>query len=972
MGAGHVRCPAYAYFYTFLDFPGGACVTPSKRSLPPVERTQGTARMTTSKTHLKLRWFGAASATALTFAMAPAFAQTAAVADYRIEAQPLQKALVKFSEQSRKAVVAPTELLAGRKSSPVGGQYTAADALDALLAGSGLAAQVHENGAVTLVAARQTETLPGSGPLPSPQSAPEPEEPQTPAAAARATPEVVIVTGTRGEPRTVTDSPTPIDVFSSEDLEQGSQTGVFESMRYLVPSFNLPTRAGGGTATVIATGGLRGLNPDHTLVLVNGKRRHKTALINSVSALYNGAAGVDLNMIPASAIERIEVLRDGAAAQYGSDAIAGVINIILKEESEGGQLQVSAGENFDRSDGEYLTASANQGVALGEDGFATLSYSFMDRNASNRAVPVANSVRLYPLVGGQPDPREATIDRMVTQNYGGFPQTSHIFGANTGYELGNGVELYAFGTYGSRTSVLDWSYRAPNNAAAVPQIYPNGYRPRLTIYEDDYEVAAGVKADIAGWTVDVSSNYGADITDWENDNGLNTSLGVLSPTHFEVGRLISSEWSNSVDVTKPFDLASAGELQVSFGAQHRLEAFKVEQGDAASWAGVGAQATPGFRPDDETDISRNNYNAYGELGWTPSDQFFVGAALRYESFDDDAGDELIYKLTGRYDPFEWLGLRASFNTGFRAPTMAQIGYSSTTSQFRDIDGDGVTELVLLKNLPVNSAAAVALGSTPLVPETSENFSAGFVATPFSNFSLTVDAYQINVDDRIAVTTLFSPLDTRASAVPGRTIGQQIQAILVADGLSPEISGQYYTNAIDTETKGIDVVATYKLYTDYLGDFDFSLGYNKNETEIVGIIDNPPELDALGNIEIFDRGKQGALTVSIPDSKISTNVGWKFGDFGLDVRATRFGSYTSVNATNAASDYDVDPEWIADLEISYQLTDTFKLFAGANNIFNTYPMEVAPPGATTGSNQYNTLAPFGFTGGSWFVRGAYSW
>lgn len=940
----------------------------------------------------------AISMTALALGALPAAAQAPTTIEFKIDAQPLQKALLKYSEQAKTAVVAPTSLLEGKQSAGVNGQLSAKDALSVMLSGTGLVPQRGPSGALTLSAVPSgVEARGDAGPFPANPSPGQAQVATTqtasesgPATERSREDDIVVVTGTRGAPRSIIDSPTPIDVFTSEDLETGSQTGVFESLRYLVPSFNLPTRAGGGTATVIATGGLRGLNPDHTLVLVNGKRRHKTALINSVSSLYNGAAGVDLNMIPSSAIARIEVLRDGAAAQYGSDAIAGVINIILKDSASGGEASVSYGQNFDRGDAQYLTASANQGIALGEAGFAQLSYSYMDRDRSNRAVPIASTVNLFPLLpGGARDPREASIDRLVTKNYGNNPQRSDIFGANLGYELGDGTELYAFGTYGARRSTLDWSYRTPTNVASLPELYPFGFRPTLTIIEDDFEAAFGARGDFSGWSWDLSTNYGSDITDWENTNGLNPSLGPASPTFFEVGRLISSEWVNSLDLTRAFALPDAGELQVSFGFQHRLENYKVEQGDEPSWAAgtyvrpagqvgagqlqaPGAQATPGFRPDDEADVDRTNLNAYGELGWTPNDKLFLGAAIRYENFDDDAGDTVIYKLNGRYELLDWLAFRASFNTGFRAPTLAQQAYSSTTSQFRDLDGDGVAEVVLLKNLPVNSPAAIALGSTPLVPETSENFSVGFTATPFDNFTLTIDAYQIKIDDRIAVTSTFSPLDTRPSATPGVTVGKAIQNILVANGLSPEVSGQYYTNAIDTETKGIDVVATYRVNTDSFGDFDLNLGFNKNETEITGIIDNPSELAALGPIVIFDRSKQGSITASIPDSKVTLGTGWKFGDFSADLRGTRFGKYRSVNATNPASDYDVDPEWIADLELSYRVSDAFTLYAGANNIFNTYPQQISPPGPTDGSNMYNTLAPFGFTGGSWFVRGTYKW
>ena len=930
---------------------------------------------------------------ALQFMSAGADPVEAELVNYQIKAQPLARALMEYSEQSQIVVVVPSDILAGKTSFAVDGRLDHQAALAELLKGTGLTVERLDNGALTLqrVAAEVKSPEPPRPFKVAQLETSSPAAPVTEASAAdedRSVQDTVIVTGVRGAPRSVIDSPTPIDVFTSDDIEQGSPTGIFESIRYLVPSFNLPTRAGGGTATVIATGGLRGLNPDHTLVLVNGKRRHKTALINSVSSLYNGAAGVDLNMIPSSAIARIEVLRDGAAAQYGSDAIAGVINIILKDDTDGGEATVSYGENFDRSDGEFLTGSVDQGFAIGQSGKLNLSYSYMDRGESNRAVPISEDIDLYPrLEDGSRDPREASIDRMVTQNYGAFPQTSHIFGGNFSYDLG-GTELYAFGTYGARESVLNWSFRAPTRDVSLPELYPNGFRPRLTIKEDDYEIAAGARGEKAGWAWDLSSNYGTDITDWENTDGLNASLGPASPTFFEVGRLISSEWVNALDVTKAYELESAGSLQVSFGLQHRLEKYEVEEGDPASWAAgsyvrpegqpfagqplaPGAQATPGFRPDDAGEVERTNLSAYGELGWSPTEALFLDAALRYEDFDDAAGDELIYKVNGRYELSSWIALRASYNTGFRAPTLAQQAYSSTTSQFRDLNGDGESELLLLKNLPVDSPAARALGSTPLKPETSKNASVGFTLTPMANLAITVDAYQIDVDDRIVVTTTFSPLDARLSADGVTTIGDQIQAILVANGLSSDISGQYYTNAIDTQTQGIDIVGTYKLDTD-VGDFTLNAGFNKNETEIKGIVDNPPELSALGDIELFDRSKQAALTDSIPDSKITLGVGWDFDRFSANVRATRFGSYTVRNATNPSADYDVDPAWIADFELGYAVTKAFTIYAGANNVFNEYPEEINPPGATSGSNMYNTFAPFGFTGGNWFVRGAYQW
>ncbi len=914
---------------------------------------------------------------------------------FQIEAQPLAHALMEYSKQSKVVIVVPSGMLEGKRSHTVRGHLDYEAALSALLRGTGLEVEQLENGALTLQRVDPVDVEPPQSKTPVQVLPPEPPPSKPPFVKVteiddgESTQDTVIVTGIRGAPRSVIDSPTPVDVFTYQDLQQGSPKGIYDSIRFLIPSFNVPTRGGGGTAAIIASGGMRGLNPDHTLVLVNGKRRHKTALIYSVSSLYNGAAGVDLNMFPSSAISRVEVLRDGAAAQYGSDAIAGVINIILKDDPDANEVTISAGQNFDRNDGDFFTASVNSGTTIGPSGHLNVFYNFMSQEESNRAVPISDRINLYPLLDGQVrDPREATIERMITQNYGAFPQTAHIFGGNFSYETA-GFEVYAFGTYGMRTSELNWSFRAPNRDVSLPEIYPDGFRPRLTIEEDDFDLAAGLRGETANdWTWDLSFSFGSNDTDWTNSNSLNASLGPSSPTRFEIGRLISSEWIGALDVTKLYDFGSRGTLQTSFGLQHRLETYEVEEGDVASWiagnyvrpagqpyAGErlapGAQATPGFRPDDAGRVERSNLSAYAELGWSPSERLFLNAALRYEDFDDAAGDELIYKVGGRYAVSDFLAFRASYNTGFRAPSLAQQAYSSTTSQFVDLDGNGETELLLLKNLAVDSAAAQALGASPLQPETSRNSSIGFALTPFSNLSVTVDAYQIELDDRIVVTSTFSPLDRDLSADGVTTIGDQVQALLGASGLSPGISGQYYTNAIDTRTRGLDIVATYRASTAY-GGFKFIGGINRNETDIRGIVDNPPELESLGNIELFNRGKRGALTDAIPDSKITLGLDWDCGRFRTNVRATRFGGYTVRNAKNPDEDYDVRPEWIADLELGYALSESFTVYAGANNIFNTYPERIREPSLTTGSNMYNTFAPFGFTGGTWFVRGAYNW
>src|ERR1700761_6388368 len=364
--------------------------------------------------------------------------------------------------------------------------------------------------------------------------------------------ETVIVTGTRGVERTVTSSPTPIDVLKGSAIEQAGQGSVLAALDTLVPSFVEPAIPGGATATVIHTGGLRGLNPDQTLILVNGKRRHKTALINAASALYNGSVPIDLDLIAPSAIDHIEVLRDGAAAQYGSDAIAGVVNIILKKYPSGAQLSTSAGQNMDRNDGQIFTQGGHVGLNLWDKGFLDLSVNGTETLVSNRALPVASNIVLYNLINGQPDPREATINRLITHNNGMDPQRTFNSAYNAEYSLGDGIDIYSFGTMSHRVSDLLWTYRQPNNIASLPQIYPNGFAATENIDEWDYEGALGARGTLDGWSWDASTSFGTDQAKEDTYNNINASLGPTSPTRFHVGKLESVEWVNSLDVTRGF------------------------------------------------------------------------------------------------------------------------------------------------------------------------------------------------------------------------------------------------------------------------------------------------------------------------------------------------------------------------------------------------------------------------------------
>jgi iron complex outermembrane receptor protein len=915
-------------------------------------------------------------------------AGTAAAQDqtvnFHIDAQPMDKALNALSEQSGVRVLYPYDQVVGLQSKAVNGRMPARAALQRLIDHAPLKISLVQTGLIALssVSSKSTSllkvsstTVVATSPTPvaaaaASLAAGQPETPGTaeaPPAKEAEPPSEVIVTGVRGHPRTVVDSPTPVDVLSAGELERTGRPGVLQALETLVPSFNLPARAGGGTATVISTGGLRGLNPDQTLILVDGKRRHKTALINAVSSLYNGSVPADLDLIPEAGIGRIEVLRDGAAAQYGSDAIAGVINIILKD-TEGGLISGTTGQNFDRGDGQFLTTSASYGAKVGDKGFLTVFFNGRDQAISNRANAVPASTQLYPKIGGLPDPREATADRLITKNYGQLPQASDEIGFNGHYDLDNGVRLYAFGTYAYRDTDLPYTFRSANSVNALPQVYPNGFRPNLDIFENDFQFVEGAKGVWRGWSWDLSTSYGLDNAREHLDQSINASLGPSSPTSFYVGTLDSTEWDNTLDVTRDFKLDMLGDIQVSFGLEHRRETYELDAGDPASHAAgtyvipagapfagqrpqTGAQAVPGIQPSDASDHSRNNYAAYAEVGWTPIKKLFLDGAVRYEDYDDSSGDAVIGKFDARYELTDWLALRGAVSNGFRAPALAQEYYSSTSSQFRLVNN--ALDLLLIKTLPVDSPQAKALGAQPLQPETSRNYSVGVTMTPLHNLNVTVDAYQIDVDKRIALT--------------GTLTGSAVSSILVANGLSGDLSAQYYTNAINTRTQGIDLVATYRQDLWEYGSIRWSLGANYNTTDITHIKANPPQLAALGpSYVLFDRMSQGYLTTALPKTKVALGGNYTVRNWEVTLHETRYGGYNILQDT-PSSDRSFGPKWITDLEVAYHVNKSVTLALGANNIGNVYPSSNGIYNTTVGSGQYPSTSPFGFTGGSYYAR-----
>lgn len=785
----------------------------------------------------------------------------------------------------------------------------------------------------------------------------------------------IIVTGTRGHGRTAADSPVPIDILGGEQLEKagGANTGLKDALESLAPSFIVNTRGNATWGTVSKPAGLRGLSGAHVLVLVNGKRRHNSALpFSAADSQAINANPVDLDLIPMSAIERIEILRDGAAAQYGSDAIAGVINIILKSSPSGGSFGLTLGQRYKfegRQDGETIYASGNIGFALGQQGgFLNLSFDAKKQDWTLRVNPSTQTF-FFP-VNGAPDPREATIDKRVFR--GGTPEIkAYNLVSNAELPIGENVTLYATGTFGQRDAELGQSHRLANTVNVIPELLPASgvLQPTTQIVEEDFQILAGVRGELSGWEWDLSSTYGRNRVNLYENNSVNPSLGLSSPVDFQTFTPIFTQWTNNIDVTRGYDVGLAGDLQVSLGLEHRYERFQVVVGDPEAYANggyifpsgplagqaasIGAQAAVLVLPEDAEDSSRDNFAGYAELGAQVTPNWFVAVAGRYEHYTDSAGDTWSGKFTTRYNITSTFALRGTVSNGFRAPSLSQSGFA-TGSQTPAIVNGQIAGITSQRNAKPGSPFGLALGATPLKPEKSFNLSAGISFQPSRVFSLDIDAYQIELDDRIARTSVFR--------------GAGVAAILTANGFDPNQAVSYNTNAIDTRTRGVDVVAAYTLGLQEagLGQIRWNLGFNYNKTTIRNIKDTPAQLANIG-LQLFDRVAQSLYTVSLPRTKLILGADWTLGAVDLSLKTTRYGG-VQLLTDNPVSDQRYGAKWVSDIEIGYQVSEQLKLAVGANNLFDVYPDRSTVPDVI-GSQRYANNSPFGYFGGFYYARAA---
>ena len=786
------------------------------------------------------------------------------------------------------------------------------------------------------------------------------------AAAADASGEVeqIIVTGTRQTGLRAIDSAAPVEVLDANTLNRAGRIELAQALSQNLPSFNAQS-FGGDASNLKLSARLRGLSANHALILVNGKRRHGTSnLTVSATGGYGGAAAADLTFIPAASIDHVEVLQDGAAAQSGTDAIAGVINIILKNGARGGSVSATGGAYFE-GDGRTGAVTGNIGLGGSSNAYLNLTGEYRHHGYSDR---------------GGPDQRVFTAANRANPALPllpGYPHLNYIFGDasyelyqatfNAGYRLSDNAELYAFGSYGERLGKSRQNYRFPNIA---PTVWPLGFTPVLEDKEKDFAFTGGAKGSAAGWSWDVSSTYGSDDNSIDNNNSVNTSLIAdtgTSPKNFHVGQFIATQWTNNLDVTRSFEVGAATPLNVAFGVEQRRETFEIRAGDPASRYKTGVQAYPGFGLTDAAKHRRSNVGAYLDLALSPVEALQLDLAGRYEHFSD-FGSAAVFKLTGRYDFNDAFALRGTVSTGFRAPTLAEEFYSATT----------VSPTTAGVRLPPNNSSARLLGIDPLDTEKSTNVSAGFVAHPAPKLTATFDAYQISVKDRIVSTGNIYGLQNnvlRSQSVTDaiRANGNSLDSTVISTFIAT------FVNGADTRTRGAELVLTYATDLRELGSVDWSLGGNYNTTKVTKVAAPSAQIAASGQ-RYLDLAAISLLETAAPRYKVALGALYKAGPWTVNLRETLYGrssAYVDGAGNNNYVRNVIGAKLITDLDVGYRVTPAVRLSIGADNLFDVRPDKVNPityaAGLSTGGNGVATrssFGAFGINGGYYYGRVTY--
>ncbi|MDQ3696882.1 MAG: TonB-dependent receptor [Gemmatimonadota bacterium] len=818
-----------------------------------------------------------------------------------------------------------------------------------------------------------------------------------------------IVVGSRATHTAADELAVPVDVFTPEMIRSQGTTETAQILAQLAPSVNFPRQSVSDASEIVRPFTMRGLSPDHTLVLLNGKRRHHTALIHYYGAGQGaGSSGVDMNAFPASAIERLEVLRDGAAAQYGSDAIAGVVNVVLKEGVFAPFFSVDLGEywtsednpaavpsggdrpSFPR-DGRTINVNGGWGVPLGK-GSVSLFAEYRDRDPTNRAGPDASD-----MFGGDAD--EVVEGDLVAKN-NPIPMPNHHWGDGASKDLMTfatlrlplgtlgAAGLYGFGGYSKREGTGFGYFRAPSSERNWTEIYPSGFLPEFAPDVVDLSAVVGARGMGAGWGYDFGVTYGHNAFEYHLSNTLNTSLGpcldtacapgqdgvlgtaddpgIPNQTSFFAGELRLSEAIFSADLNREFDVGFASPIHIAIGAAYRRENYEIVAGERASYingfhpaadgsiAPSGSQVFPGFRPGDAADADRSNIGVYVDLEGDLVPRLLANVAVRFENYSD-FGSKVTGKLALRFQPSPQITLRSAVSTGFRAPSLNQSFYSSVVTNFKADDVTGEPVPFEIGIFPVASAEARALGARELEAESSLNFSAGAAFSPTENFTLTADVFLINVDDRIVLTGF---LDSDSVAAILRGIGSRAEA------------AQYFTNAIDTRTRGVDVTADYRVPTGS-GEFGLNAAFNYTKTTIPNecCIPVPPELQGTDEelIGRFDEGGLLAMTQERPKWRGTVTGRYRHGAWNGLARYSHYGEYTSSLYSYSGDDVATySAKGLFDVELGFTAARVFKIAVGARNLFDTYPDRMS---YNNGFDifPYPPASPFGYNGRFVYTR-----
>lgn len=772
--------------------------------------------------------------------------------------------------------------------------------------------------------------------------------------------EEIITIGTRSAGRSVEDSAVPVDIITAEDLLRSPNIGgeLGGLLQSLIPSFSMPRQSNSDQTDIVRSAQLRGLSPDQVLVLINGKRRHINSVISTESKVGRGSAAVDFNNIPTSAIKRIEVLRDGASAQYGSDAIAGVINIVLKDNAEGGEISVSYGAhstdldpvNDDITDGETVTISANQGFSF-ENGFVNLSLEYRDRSSTNRAgfdqLPTIGFGEFINPIPPSGTPEAAPNDALAgQQNYllGDGETTDLNLMFNAGFDLSSGFELYGFGSYSDRSGEGYNFFRYPVSANNVLAVYPVGFVPLSDVDITDVSIGGGIRGELAsGWRVDGSIVYGANEFSNGLKNSINSSLGAASPTKFDTGEYEYSQTVLNFDASKGYKFGNTP-VNVAAGLEFRFEDYSTDAGDPESFAAgtavgclacltfgndsptrIGSQGGAGLQPSDEVDEDRFAYSVYVDLEFDITEDFLLSVAGRFEDYDD-FGNTVNGKIAARYELIPGFAVRGSLSTGFRAPSLAQAFFAGTTSSF----GTGGS-LVETLSLPVSDPLAVANGAVELDAEESVSRSIGFIWFHDSGFDLTFDYYEVDIDDRIALSQ-----NIPVTGVPG------VGAV------------RFFTNVADTETTGFDIVAAYEHEA-----WRFSAAYNETETDVVN---NPDRA-------IFGIEEQNTYETAAPEDKVILTGSWSNDNISVLLRTTRFGKTERIFDFGGGFEPQqvYDAEWVFDADVRYSFSDNWDISVGGANLLDEYPDESIFDISFFGNLPYDVLSPIGVNGRYLYIK-----